>query len=108
MTWTYFAIEDEPSKVVDENDLRFVKIGRAGDPYRRAREMNTGNPRGLLPIVMVPMDIESQLHDALVRFAVTREWFAAGPRFWAQARAAVKELCGGLPVSTLALDPEEY
>jgi hypothetical protein len=63
-TYTYFVLKDG-----------FVKIGKSTDPTKRMEGLNVGSPTKLSPILVIPKNIEKELH---VRFAKHRrhgEWF---------------------------------
>ena len=62
---------------IQAGDTGPVKIGLAGDPERRVRELQTGNHRDLVIRHIVPGDrhVERQLHHRFRAARIKGEWF---------------------------------
>lgn len=60
-----------------------VKIGKAQDPYKRLKQLQTGNPYELLLIEYFPfyngLLLEYALHDLFSKFQIRDEWFEQEP-----------------------------
>lgn len=56
-----------------------IKIGSAGDPVARLREMQTGSPYELKLLVFIPggYALEQELHERFARLRDRGEWFIA-------------------------------
>lgn len=71
-----------PAYVYFVSDGQFVKIGVAQDPQKRLASLQTGNPRELEIINLIPakskedaLVIEGTLHEAYCSFKKAGEWF---------------------------------
>lgn len=58
-------------------DTLHTKIGTAVDPWKRRKELQTGNPHDLHIIGLVEgeLELEATLHKAMARFHMRGEWF---------------------------------
>lgn len=61
--------------------LRYAKIGYSVNPKKRVAELQTGNPRTLVLLYMMPgtEEDERQLHAKYASDNVLQEWFAITP-----------------------------
>jgi hypothetical protein len=66
-------------------DREFVKIGRAANVWRRARTLQTGNPRKIFPLFGADVGymsnrLESDLHRHFADYRECGEWFRISTR----------------------------
>jgi hypothetical protein len=70
MMWVYF-IQSGPRGA--------IKIGTAGNPKKRVKALQIGNPARLALMATVPggLELERELHARFARGHIADEWFAA-------------------------------
>lgn len=72
-------VDRRQSVYVMSAGARHVKIGIATDPYRRVREVQTGNPQGVRIIKAWPSHlarrVERKAHKMLAKYRTKAEWF---------------------------------
>lgn len=80
------AIRSQSREVVYVmTDCEFVKIGRAVNVWKRARTLQTGNPRKIFPLFGADVGamcstLESHLHRHFADYHEHGEWFRVSPR----------------------------
>lgn len=62
---------------ITEKGSHYVKIGYSEDPVKRLKELQTGNPRKLKILGILPglFEAEKGYHEAFSKYRVQGEWF---------------------------------
>lgn len=71
-------------------EARAFKVGRALNPWSRVRELQTASPFDLKLVHVIPVDIESKIHEALAPCLIRNEWF----RYSAKAVTILRGISG--------------
>jgi hypothetical protein len=85
---------------ISADELPFIKVGYAGSPLSRVRDLQVGNPY-LLKIVaafMGNVEDEDALHALLARYRGLGEWFRKAPPVLALIES-LQAQCGAAPVA---------
>ena len=56
-------------------DGRYIKIGKAVNIVMRLKELQSGNPNQLIPIIIIYADAERLFHRCFKKHRIRNEWF---------------------------------
>jgi hypothetical protein len=77
------ASEKKAQKTYFIYDGEYIKIGRARSPRHRLKELQTGNPRELRLLVILPTDREAEYHKRFSHLRVKgTEWHTPAEEIW--------------------------